>query len=199
MSSTKKFHCHGFCVKNIEIIEYAINFKMRVLFSCLLSPFILIVALGADETKPESQTQTKDSQNLTEQQSNERAAVEAARLRENPPLSYRFTQASLREVLSFVANDAGINFISSPLTEDDVVTFAITASPFRVLEVLAEDNHLKLRFNGEENFWYIEPVKPPKTDELRETNTHRQQPRVWLLSGKEITPDSWIYPLKSDD
>lgn len=89
-------------------------------------------------------------------------------LRNSPPKLYTFERASLRDVLRFLAEDAGIPFISiqerapgaagdsrpSPI-EDILVTFTMRASPFLVLESVAKANDIALVYDG--GVWFIRP------------------------------------------
>ncbi len=90
-------------------------------------------------------------------------------LRNSPPKLYTFDRASLRDVLRFLADDAGIPFISmqerAPTAQgstskggsiDDIlVTFTMRASPFLVLESIAKANDVALIY--ENGVWFIRP------------------------------------------
>lgn len=90
-------------------------------------------------------------------------------LRNSPPKLYRFDRASLRDVLRFLADDAGIPFISmqeripgqtqvptaTPSIDDILVTFSMRASPFLVLESIAKANDIALIY--ENGVWFIRP------------------------------------------
>jgi Flp pilus assembly secretin CpaC len=82
----------------------------------------------------------------------------AAALRMGPSKRYEFNRAPLRDVLRFLADDAGISFVSLPdvgLDESVTVTFTLEASPFRALEVIAKANGVALFFEG--GVWYLRP------------------------------------------
>lgn len=91
----------------------------------------------------------------------------ATALRNAPPRLYTFDRASLRDVLRFLADDAGIPFISmqervpsgdgsGPQSIDDIlVTFTMRASPFLVLESIAKANDIALIY--ENGVWFIRP------------------------------------------
>ncbi len=93
----------------------------------------------------------------------------ASSLRNSPPKLYKFDRASLRDVLRFLADDAGIPFISmqerapaatggtsTAVPIDDVlVTFTMRASPFLVLESIAKANDVALVY--ESGVWFIRP------------------------------------------
>ncbi|CAN5331120.1 hypothetical protein BH23VER1_BH23VER1_06260 [soil metagenome] len=83
----------------------------------------------------------------------------AALLRIEPPKKYEFNRAVLSDVLRFLADDAGLNYIALPEEEDassQLVTFSITASPFAALEVIADTHGIALIF--EDGIWYMRPV-----------------------------------------
>ncbi len=88
-------------------------------------------------------------------------------LRSSPPKLYKFDRASLRDVLRFLADDAGIPFISMQeripsdrsvnvaSIDDILVTFTMRASPFLVLESIAKANDVALIY--ENGVWFIRP------------------------------------------
>ncbi len=88
-------------------------------------------------------------------------------LRTSPPKLYKFERASLRDVLRFLADEAGIPFISmqeripsersagAPSIDDILVTFTMRASPFLVLESIAKANDVALIY--ENGVWFIRP------------------------------------------
>ena len=79
-------------------------------------------------------------------------------LRSQPQKAYEFNRAVLRDVFRFLADDAGISFVSLPevgQTEEKLVTFALRASPFRALEIIAKANGVALFY--EEGVWYLRP------------------------------------------
>lgn len=83
----------------------------------------------------------------------------AKALREQPAQQYEFNRASLRDVLRFLANDAGISYISVPevgAVEDRLVTFSLRASPFRALEIIAKANGVALFY--EDETWCLRPL-----------------------------------------
>jgi type II secretory pathway component GspD/PulD (secretin) len=80
----------------------------------------------------------------------------AAQLRTQPPESFTFDRALLRDVLYFLADAAGIPFVSIPENAPQalqLVTFRMTASPFLALESLLKQNDLKLAF--ESGVWVV--------------------------------------------
>jgi hypothetical protein len=83
---------------------------------------------------------------------------EADRLRNAPEKSYEFHRAALGDVLRFLADDAGISFVSlsdSGIDGDTLVTFTLKASPFRALEIVAKSNGVALFYDG--GVWYLRP------------------------------------------
>jgi len=85
-------------------------------------------------------------------------AMLAKSLREQPAKDFEFNRASLRDVLRFLASDAGISYISVPevgATEEKLVTFSLRASPFRALEIIAKANGVALFY--EDDIWYLRP------------------------------------------
>jgi len=79
-------------------------------------------------------------------------------LRDQPEKKYEFNRAPLRDVLRLLADDAGISFVSLPDSGSDdsaLVTFTVTASPFRALEIIAKANGVALFYEG--GVWYLRP------------------------------------------
>lgn len=80
----------------------------------------------------------------------------AASLRTQPPERFTFDRALLRDVLYFLADAAGIPFVS--IAENapqalQLVTFRMTASPFAALESVLQQNGLKLEY--ENGVWVV--------------------------------------------
>ncbi len=85
-------------------------------------------------------------------------SAEAQVLRNAPAKEYEFDRAALRDVLRFLATDAGISYVSVPEAgeaEDNLVTFTLRTSPFRALEVIAKANGVALFY--EDGVWYLRP------------------------------------------
>jgi len=83
----------------------------------------------------------------------------ADRLRNAPPKLYNFDRASLRDVLRFLADDAGIPFVAlqeSTAAENMLVTFTLRASPFLALETIARANGVSLFY--ENGVWFMRPL-----------------------------------------
>jgi len=80
----------------------------------------------------------------------------AAQLRSMPPERFTFDRALLRDVLRFLAEAAGIPFVSIPESSpqaQQLVTFRMTASPFAALESVARQNEVKLVI--EDGVWFM--------------------------------------------
>ena len=85
--------------------------------------------------------------------------AEASRLRNAAPMQYDFSKAVMADVLRFLATDAGISFYSLPddsAEGQQMVTFSINASPFRVLETICRAHGLALV--PDNGIWYIRPA-----------------------------------------
>jgi len=81
----------------------------------------------------------------------------AQHLRNAQPRLYEFDRASLRDVLRFLADDAGIPFVALPedAAQNQQVTFTMRAAPFRVLETISKANGVALFF--ENGVWFMRP------------------------------------------
>jgi len=80
----------------------------------------------------------------------------AAKLRSDTPQSYTFDRALLRDVLRFLAEEAGLPYIGIPehsAKAQRLVTFKMTAPPFTALESLARQNDVKLDY--EDGVWFM--------------------------------------------
>ena len=83
----------------------------------------------------------------------------AAGLRSATTKTYEFNRASLRDVLRFLADDAGISFIALPEEAQNtgkLVTFSLKSSPFAALEIVARNNGIALVY--EEGIWHMRPL-----------------------------------------
>lgn len=83
----------------------------------------------------------------------------AEKLRNATPKLYNFDRASLRDVLRFLADDAGIPFVAlqeSAAAENTLVTFTLKASPFLALETVARSNGVNLLY--ENGVWFMRPI-----------------------------------------
>lgn len=92
-------------------------------------------------------------------QSSPEYELEAGRLREQRPQEYNFTRAQLRDVLRFLAEDAGISFMALPESEGDrdkLITFKINASPFQALEQVANTYGVALILD--DGIWHMRPL-----------------------------------------
>jgi type II secretory pathway component GspD/PulD (secretin) len=92
-------------------------------------------------------------------QSSPQYEEEAARLREGKEQQYSFTRAQLRDVLRFLAEDAGINYMALPESEGDkdkLITFNMVASPFVALETVANTYGVALLLDR--GVWHMRPL-----------------------------------------
>jgi Flp pilus assembly secretin CpaC len=83
----------------------------------------------------------------------------AKKLRNAPAKLYNFDRASLRDVLRFLADDAGIPFVAmqeSSAVENTLVTFTLRASPFLALETIARANSVALFYDN--GIWFMRPL-----------------------------------------
>ncbi|MEM9481614.1 MAG: hypothetical protein AAGA58_18340 [Verrucomicrobiota bacterium] len=80
-------------------------------------------------------------------------------LRSQTRKPYEFSRALLNDVLRFLADDAGISYISLPETEatsSALITFNINASPFVALETIARTNGVALVY--EDGIFHMRPI-----------------------------------------
>ncbi len=84
-------------------------------------------------------------------------AAEAAKLRAAPAGSLKFSQAKLDDVIRFLAEDAGMQFVMSDGLSarlgEQTYTFNLDASPFAALEQVAGAAGLRIEF--ERGVWHI--------------------------------------------
>ena len=84
---------------------------------------------------------------------------EANLLRKAPIKEYDFNRASVRDVLRFLADDAGIDFVAMPENGNDgakLITFSLNKSPFAALETIAKMNGVSLIY--EDEVWHMRPL-----------------------------------------
>ena len=80
-------------------------------------------------------------------------------LRNAPIKEYDFNRASVRDVLRFLADDAGIDFVALPEDGNDtakLITFSLNKSPFAALETIAKMNGVSLIY--EDEVWHMRPL-----------------------------------------
>ena len=109
----------------------------------------------------------------------------AALLRSVPPETFTFDRSSLRDVMRFLAEQAGIPYIGIPersAAAQRLVTFRMTASPFVALESVARQNDIGLTF--EDGVWFMR---------IKDANVERAQAAE---SDNELV--GVIYQLKHD-
>jgi type II secretory pathway component GspD/PulD (secretin) len=95
----------------------------------------------------------------------------AAQLRSMPLERFTFDRALLRDVLRFLAEAAGIPYVSIPENSpqaQQLVTFRMTASPFAALESVARQYSIQMFF--EEGVWSL---RLPDTKKLRQERLQR--------------------------
>ena len=83
----------------------------------------------------------------------------AKSLRSAPIKEYEFDKASVRDVLRFLADDAGIDFVAMPEEGNDaakLITFSLRKSPFSALETIAKMNGVTLVY--EDEIWHMRPL-----------------------------------------
>lgn len=109
----------------------------------------------------------------------------ATLLRSVPPETFTFDRSSLRDVMRFLAEQAGIPYIGIPersAAAQRLVTFRMTASPFVALESVARQNDIGLTF--EDGVWFMR---------IKDANVERAQAAE---SDNELV--GVIYQLKHD-
>ena len=80
-------------------------------------------------------------------------------LRSAPIKEYEFDKASVRDVLRFLADDSGIDFVAMPEEGNDgakLITFSLKKSPFSALETIAKMNGVTLVY--EDEIWHMRPL-----------------------------------------
>lgn len=130
---------------------YFYIFRLRPARTLAAAALAVILSSGAVRAVP-SARQASPSQT-------ELGLAVAEGLRNQPPKSYEFNRAPLRDVLRMLADDAGISFVSLPdlgeETKEPMVTFTMKTSPFNALEVIAKSNGVALFYEG--GVWYLRP------------------------------------------
>jgi len=100
--------------------------------------------------------------------------VAAARLRRQPAKMFTFDRAALRDVLRYLADDAGIPFVGIPESDaanKHLVTFTMEASPFTVLESVCRDNGIRLTY--ENGVWYMRTVDEERERRVKEEDENK--------------------------
>ena len=98
----------------------------------------------------------------------------AARLRRQPAKMFTFDRAALRDVLRYLADDAGIPFVGIPESDAanrHLVTFTMEASPFTALESVCRDNGIKLSY--ENGIWYMRTVDEEREQRIKEEDDNK--------------------------
>jgi len=97
----------------------------------------------------------------------------AMQLRSMPPETFTFDRASLRDVLRFLAEEAGIPYIGIPehsSVAQRLVTFRMTASPFTALESVARQNDIRMRYDDGVWFMGLRDANLERTQKIEDEN-----------------------------
>jgi len=98
----------------------------------------------------------------------------ASRLRREPAKMFTFDRAALRDVLRYLADDAGIPFVGIPESDTAnrrLVTFTMEASPFTALESVCRDNGVRLTY--ENGVWYMRTVDEELERRIKEEEDNK--------------------------
>ena len=98
----------------------------------------------------------------------------ATRLRREPAKLFTFDRASLRDVLRYLADDAGIPFVGIPESDSAnkrLVTFTMEASPFTALESVCRDNGVRL--SNENGVWFMRTVDEDRERRIKEEEDNK--------------------------
>ncbi|MFA7345111.1 MAG: hypothetical protein WC003_12480 [Terrimicrobiaceae bacterium] len=98
----------------------------------------------------------------------------ASRLRREPAKLFTFDRAALRDVLRYLADDAGIPFVGIPESDaanKHLVTFTMEASPFTALESVCRDNGIRLTFDN--GVWYMRTVDEERERRIKEEDDNK--------------------------
>ncbi len=98
----------------------------------------------------------------------------AARLRREPARMFTFDRASLRDVLRYLADDAGIPFVGIPESDaanKRLVTFTMEASPFTALESVCRDNGVRLVYDN--GVWFMKTVDEERERRVKEEEDNK--------------------------
>ncbi len=107
----------------------------------------------------------------------------AAALRRQPARKLNFDRASLRDVLRYLADEAGMPFVGIP--EGDaanrrLVTFTMFASPFVALESVCLDNGIRLTY--ENGVWFMRTLDEERERRLKEEDENKLVGIVYHLN-----------------
>ena len=98
----------------------------------------------------------------------------AAHLRRQPAKMFTFDRAALRDVLRYLADDAGIPFVGIPESDAanrHLVTFTMEASPFTALESVCRDNGVRLTYDN--GVWYMRTMDEEVEDRRKEEEDNK--------------------------
>ncbi len=100
--------------------------------------------------------------------------VAATALRRQPPMMFTFDRAALRDVLRYLADDAGIPFVGIPESDAAnrrLVTFTMQASPFVALESVCRDNGVRLTYDN--GIWSMRTVDEERERRIKEEDDNK--------------------------
>lgn len=106
----------------------------------------------------------------------------ASRLRREPSKMFTFDRAALRDVLRYLADDAGIPFVGIPESDAAnrrLVTFTMEASPFTALESVCRDNGIRLTFDN--GVWYMRTTDEERERRLKEEDENKLIGKIYHL------------------
>ncbi len=98
----------------------------------------------------------------------------ASRLRREPARLFTFDRAALRDVLRYLADDAGIPFVGIPESDTAnrrLITFTMESSPFTALESVCRDNGIRLTY--ENGVWYMRTVDEEREKRIKEEDDNK--------------------------
>lgn len=113
--------------------------------------------------------------------------LSAASLRMQPAKMFTFDRASLRDVLRYLADDAGIPFVGIPESDGAnrrLVTFTMEASPFVALESVCRDNGVRLTFDN--GVWYMRTVDEERERRLKEEEDNKLVGIIYRLHNDPV-------------
>jgi Flp pilus assembly secretin CpaC len=147
--------------------------------------FVLAFVMGSAPAQPPAPFVVQPPPNAAYPDYGPAGSAAAAVLRRQPARKLTFDRASLRDVLRYLADDAGIPFVGIPESDAAnrrLVTFTMIASPFVALESVCRDNGIRLTYDN--GVWFMRTVDEDRERRIREEDANK-------LIGK-------AYPLKYD-
>ena len=98
----------------------------------------------------------------------------ASRLRRDPARFFTFDRAALRDVLRYLADDAGIPFVGIPESDSAngrLITFTMESSPFTALESVCRDNGVRLSY--ENGVWHMRTLDEERERRIKEEDDNK--------------------------